>query len=78
MEFELVGPASEIEVIAVGTHIRDLARLRRIYGRGRWRKLKGNALIRVLATGEVFRAEIHWYEATGIGRKELKVKRGLG
>ena len=78
MEFELIGPVSEIETIAVGTHIRDLARLRRAYGRGRWRKLKGIALVRLTATGEVFRAEIHWYEASGIGRKDFKIKRPIG
>jgi hypothetical protein len=78
MEFELVGPVSEIEVIAVGPRIRDLPRLRRAYGRGRWRKLKGSALVRLVATGEIFRAEIHWYEATGIGRKDLKIKRRIG
>jgi hypothetical protein len=78
MEFELVGPVSEIEVIAVGPRIRALPRLRRAYGRGRWRKLKGSALVRLVATGEIFRAEIHWYEATGIGRKDLKIKRRIG
>ena len=78
MEFELVGPVSEIEVIAVGRQIRELPRLKRAYGRGRWRKLKGSALVRLVSTGEILRAEIHWYEATGIGRKEFKIKRLLG
>jgi hypothetical protein len=56
--------------------IRDLARLRRLYGKGRWRKFKGTALVR-LASGRVRLAELHWYEAHGIGRKEIKRKRYL-
>ena len=74
MPFEIVGDISEIETIAVGTGIRDLPRLRRLYGTGRWRKLKGVALVR-LRSGTVRRAEVHWYEAHGIGRKEVKRKR---
>jgi hypothetical protein len=74
MPFEIVGDISEIETIAVGTGIRDLPRLRRLYGTGRWRKLKGVALVR-LRSGTVRRAEVHWYEAHGIGRKEIKRKR---
>ena len=62
--------------IAVGAGIHDLARLRKEYGPGRWRKLKGIAMIR-LRTGRVRRAELHWYEAHGIGRKEFKRKRNL-
>jgi hypothetical protein len=58
----------------VGGAIRDLARLRKRYGRGRWRKMKGVATIR-LANGRVRRAELHWYEAPGIGRREFKRKR---
>jgi len=73
MEFEILGRISEIETIATGSSIREIARLRRIYGRGRWRKCKGTARIR-LADGEVCIAEIHWYEASGIGRKEFKIK----
>ena len=74
MYFEIVGPITEIETIAVGRSIRQLARLRRGYGRGRWRKLKGIATVRV-ASGELRRAEIHWYEAHGIGSVRHKIKR---
>ena len=74
MYFEIVGPITDIETIAVATSIRQLARLRRRYGRGRWRKLKGIATVRV-ASGELRRAEIHWYEAHGIGRVRHKLKR---
>jgi len=73
MPFEIVGDISEIETIAVGRGIRDLPRLRRLYGTGRWRKLKGVALVR-LRSGTVRRAEVHWYEAHGIGKKEVKRK----
>jgi len=75
MHFEVVGRITEIETIASGQRIREIARLRKRYGRGRWRKNKGVALIRV--TGRVRRAELHWYEAHGIGRKEIKRKRYL-
>ena len=78
MEFELIGPISAIEVIAVGPRIHGLARLRRSYGRGRWRKLKGVGLVQLRQTGDIFRAELHWYEASGIGRRDLKIKRRLG
>jgi hypothetical protein len=74
MPFEIVGEITRVETIAVGSRIRDLARLRRLYGGGRWRKLKGVALVR-LRTGRMRRAELHWYEAHGIGRKEIKRKR---
>jgi hypothetical protein len=77
MDFEIVGPISEIEIIAIGGRIRNLTRLKRIYGFGRWRKLKGLAFVRFRETGETFRAEVHWYEASGIGRKEFKIKRRL-
>jgi hypothetical protein len=69
---EIVGA----EAIATGREIRDLRRLQRRYGKGRWRKLKGAATIR-LANGRVRRAELHWYEAHGIGKKEFKRKRYL-
>jgi len=75
MHFEVVGRITEIETIASGQRIREIARLPKRYGRGRWRKIKGVALIRV--TGRVRRAELHWYEAHGIGRKEIKRKRYL-
>ena len=74
MRFEIIGDISNIENIAVGRSIHDIARLRRTYGAGRWRKLKGIATIR-LANGRIRVAELHWYEAHGIGRKEMKRKR---
>ena len=74
--FEIISEISDIETIATGSAIRDLARLRKHYGRGRWRKMKGAALIRLL-NGKVRKAELHWYEAHGIGKKEFKRKRYL-
>ena len=71
MEFELLGPITNVETIAVGRSIRELARLRKFYGRGRWRKLKGVAKIR-LPDGTICKAEIHWYEAHGIGKKRVQ------
>ena len=76
MDFEIIGRLTDIETIAVGTRIREVARLRKFYGPGRWRKRKGIATVR-LGDGTVTSAELHWYEATGIGRKELKIKRLL-
>jgi hypothetical protein len=76
MDFEVVGEITAIETFAVGSSIRELPRLRRAYGAGRWRKRKGLAQVR-LADGSVGQAEVHWYEAHGIGRKELKIKRFL-
>jgi hypothetical protein len=76
MHFQVVGQIEQIETFAAGSGIRELARLRKIYGRGRWRKRKGVATIR-LSDGTIRLAELHWYEATGIGRKELKLKRYL-
>lgn len=73
MDFEILGDITGIETIAAGSGIRELTRLRKRYGRGRWRKRKGVAEIR-LRTGETVRAELHWYEATGIGRREFKIK----
>ncbi|MEQ1604295.1 MAG: hypothetical protein ABL999_05445 [Pyrinomonadaceae bacterium] len=74
MPFVLIDAISDIEVIAVGGKIRDLERLRKLYGSGRWRKLKGIAPVRLLDDGYECEAELHWYEAHGIGRKELKIK----
>jgi hypothetical protein len=74
--FEILGDIEDIETFATGRGIRELARLNRIYGRGRWRKRKGRATIR-LPDGTERIAELHWYEATGIGRKEYKIKRYL-
>jgi hypothetical protein len=76
MHFEIIGTIDDIETIAVGGRIREIMRLRRQYGSGRWRKLKGIARVR-LATGHVQRAEVHWYKAHGIGKKRMKIKRFL-
>ena len=76
MYFRLLGPITRIETIAVGAAIREIGRLRRHYGKGRWRKRKGVARVE-LPDGTVHLAEIHWYEATGIGRRESKIKRYL-
>ncbi len=76
MSFEIVGELRAIETIAVGRAIRELLRLRKFHGRGRWRKMKGVATIR-LPNGKTREAELHWYEAHGIGRKEFKIKRLL-
>jgi hypothetical protein len=76
MNFETISTITEIEPIAIAGRIREIARLRKSYGAGRWRKLKGKAAVR-LVDGSVWQAEVHWYEASGIGRKELKIKRLL-
>jgi hypothetical protein len=72
----IVSPITAIENIAVSRSVRDLRRLRRVHGGSRWRKVKGSAYIE-LVTGEIRLAELHWYEAHGIGKKEIKVKRLL-
>ena len=72
--FEIVGAVLQLETIAVGREIRELKRLEKMYGKGRWRKKKGIARIR-FADGSVHTAEVHFYEAHGIGRKEAKIKR---
>ena len=74
MEFEIVGDISYVETFAAGSSIREIGRLRKLYGRGRWRKRKGIARVR-LPDGATRFAELHWYEAHGIGRKEFKIKR---
>ena len=76
MEFEIVGDISQVETFAIGSSIREIGRLRKLYGRGRWRKRKGIARVR-LSDGAIRLAELHWYEAHGIGRKEFKIKRYL-
>ena len=76
MRFEILSDIVGAEVVATGREIRDLRRLQRRYGKGRWRKMKGAATIR-LANGRVRQAELHWYEAHGIGKKEFKRKRYL-
>jgi hypothetical protein len=72
-----LGSITAIEVIASGRGIRELARLRKVYGAGRWRKMKGIAKVE-LPDGVAMRAEVHWYERHGLGRREMKVKRLLG
>ena len=74
VEFEIVGEIKNVERIAVNTSIHDLARLRRLYGKGRWRKLKGSARIQ-LSSGKIRDAELHWYEAHGVGKREIRLKR---
>jgi hypothetical protein len=76
MKFEVAGPITNIEVIATGPGIRFLSYLRKKYGRGRWRKLKGTAEIR-LPNGALRKVELHWYEAHGIGKRDIKIKRYL-
>jgi hypothetical protein len=76
MHFEILGEISDVETFATGSGIREIARLRRMYGRGRWRKRKGIARVR-LVDGSIHVVEIHWYEAAGIGRKEFKIKHFL-
>jgi hypothetical protein len=76
-DFRVLGEISNAETIAEGASIRDLERLVKAYGGGKkWRKLKGAATVE-LANGKIRRVEVHWYEAHGVGRKELKVKRYL-
>ncbi len=74
MKFEVISQIEEIEVIAVGTSIRNLAYLEKIYGSRRWRKLKGTAHVR-LPNGNIRWVELHWYEAHGIDRKDVKIIR---
>lgn len=76
MDFTVIGEIADVETFAVGSGIRERRRLQRRYGKGRWRKRKGRARIR-LDDGTMRDAELHWYEATGIGRRELKIKRYL-
>jgi len=76
MDFEIVGEISEVETIADSSSIREITRLRRTYGSGRWRKFKGVARVQ-LGNGRIRLAELHWYEAHGIGKREIKRKRYL-
>lgn len=76
MAFEILDNIREIETIAVGHNIYIWRYLERTYGKGRWRKMKGIATIR-LADGTICEAEIHWFEAHGIGRKDFKIKREI-
>ena len=77
MNFEVIGQIMQADTIASGRGLRELARLRKVYGPGRWRKRKGRARVR-LEDGTLHFAEIHWYEASGVGRKEFKIKALLG
>lgn len=74
MNFEIIGPIDQIETFVAGNSIRELARIKKFYGDGRWRKRKGFATVR-LADGSFKTVELHWYEASGIGKRELKIKR---
>jgi len=73
MPFEIISDIEQIETFAIGTKIRELERLQEIHGKGRWRKCKGIATVRLMDNA-VFLVELHWYEATGIGKKEFKIK----
>jgi len=73
MDFKILEPMHDLERIARGTAIRDIVRLQRNYGKGRWRKMKGFAHVR-LKDGTIHLAELHWYEAQGIGKREFKIK----
>jgi hypothetical protein len=72
--FEIRGEVADVETFAIGKAIRELPRLRKLYGKGRWRKRKGFADVK-LPNGAIRKAELHWYEANGIGKKEFKIKR---
>ena len=74
MYFKIISEIENQETFATGKKIRELSRLQRIYGKGKWRKRKGFAEVK-LEDGSIARAELHWYEATGIGKKEFKIKR---
>ncbi len=76
MKFEIVGQITNVEVIASGSGVRVRRYLRKAHGPGRWRKLKGIATVR-LPNGALRRVELHWYEAHGIGRRRVKIKRFL-
>lgn len=76
VRFELVGTIEQIETIATGPGVKARPFLRKIYGRGRWRKLKGVATVR-LRNGKLRRVELHWYEAHGIGKRDIKIKKYL-
>jgi len=73
MHFELIGNIESQETFASGSAIRELDRLQKVYGKARWKKRKGQARIK-LQDGSVRLAEVHWYEASSIGKKEIKIK----
>jgi hypothetical protein len=74
--FEIIGPITQVQTIAVNNRIREVQNLRKLFGAGRWRKLKGVTIVH-FENGLTFRAEVHWYEAHGIGRRKMKVKQLL-
>ena len=74
VDFDIIGEIENIEIIAKGPAIRDLDRLRKMYGFRNWRKMKGIARVR-LRSGRIRLAELHWYEAHGVGKREMKRKR---
>lgn len=74
MYFEIIDEISDIEAIAIDKSIRKLKELQKKYGEGRWRKLKGITKVR-LPNGKIMTVELHWYEAHGKGKKEIKIKR---
>ncbi len=76
MNFVILDEITEIETIAKGSGIREVSRLKKLYGHGNWKKMKGLAHIQ-LSSGRIIFAELHWYEAHGIGKKEIKRKRYL-
>jgi hypothetical protein len=76
-EVEVISEIANVEIIAIGNSIRELDRLQKKHGRGRWRKLKGLATVRLPDDG-IYIAEIHWYEAHGIGKRDIKIKKILG
>ncbi len=76
MHFEVLGTISDIEIIAVNRSVRILALLEKRYEKGRWRRLKGVANVR-LNDGTIHLAEVHWFEAHGIGKKKMRIKRYL-
>jgi len=76
LEFKILGDITNCETIAIGKAIREFSRLQKIYGRGRWKKRKGIAKVR-LSNNNIIYAEIHWYEAHGIGKREFKIKKIL-
>ena len=76
MYFEIIGKIENSATFATSKEIRELSRLQKLYGKGKWRKRKGTAQV-ILPDGSIRLAELHWYEATGIGKKEFKIKRYL-
>jgi hypothetical protein len=77
VDFEVIGELTEIEAIAIRNRIRVLRDLQKRYGKARWCKLKGIAFVRLVEDGNVRKAKLHWYEAHGIGRRHVKIKRFL-